>query len=171
MFTPELESWIRKAIEEVSEGSIDPEVDENGGLRVGFLVPVDEEGEEQSFWVTFTQNAPDYFGDNPPADLEIQQYLVISWWIPTEEFGSIDPRSDALIYRELDSFNQEPGVKCRIDLDDGGVQANDFIVFEADVPISSIDRYGVVVLAIDRLVEFVVNNFPVIRDQLELHSE
>ena len=170
MFTPELESWIRKAITEVSEGGIDPETDDNGGLRVGLLVPVDDEGEEQSFWVTFTQNAPDYYGDNTPPDVDIQEYLVISWWVPSEEFGSADPRSNANVYSVLDSFNQEPGVKCRLDFDEESSESEVFVVFEADVPIDSIDRYGVVSLALDRLIEFVVNNFSVIRTNIEVRS-
>lgn len=168
MFTPELESWIRRAIEEVSEGGIEAETDENGGLRVGFLVPLDEEGEEQSFWVTFTQNAPDYYGENPPVDVDIQQYLVISWWVPSDEFGTADLRSSAAFYSVLDSFNQEPGIKCRLDFEEGASQSDVFVVFEADVPIDTIDRAGIIVLAVDRLVEFVVNNFTVIRENVEI---
>jgi hypothetical protein len=168
MFTPELESWIRRAVEDVSDGGIDPEVDENGGIRVGFTVPIEEDGEESAFWVTFTQNAPDYYGDNPPPDVDIQQYLVISWWVPGEEFGIADLVSNAGVYSVLDSFNQEPGIKCRLDYEEDGSLSEVFVVVEADIPVSSIDRYGVVVLALDRIVEFIVNNFAIIRTNIEV---
>ena len=149
MIPEDIEAMVRDAIEQVSEDAPVNKSDDSTSMETALLLGLDGgEGDEAGYTVTFTVGSSDYEGGLNP------EYLIISWWIPGEQMLSDDPLSDSALFPLLNDLNQEPGIKCRIDLDENRESANDFIVIEYDLLTRSISR-GNIVRVLDRLIDFV----------------
>ncbi|MBP2227657.1 hypothetical protein J2847_000939 [Azospirillum agricola] len=149
MMPEDIARLVREACSEIAEGVTFEDTGDGEGMSTGFLVGMDGgEGDAESFSVTFGINAPAYEGT------QNREYLTISWWIPGEQMLSASPLGDPALFPMLNELNREPGIKCRLDLDENRNLPNDFIVVETELLTHRLDRRAIV-HSLDRLLDFV----------------
>jgi hypothetical protein len=161
MLPDDITAMVRAACTEVADGASVEATEDGQGLQATFRLSFEEDdGGDQDFPVTFGVDAPDYEnGINP-------QYLVISWWIPSQGIlMSDDPMKDVALLPALNELNSEPGIKCRLYLDDNREDRNDAIVVETDLPLRRIDQ-RTVVQCLDRTLDFLSYHAPQLRRHL-----
>lgn len=165
MMPQDIARLVREACSEIADGVIFEDTTDGEGLTTGFTVDMDGgESEAESFSVTFGINSPAYEGT------QNREYLTISWWIPGEQMLSASPLGDPALFPMLNELNREPGIKCRLDLDDNRSMPNDFIVVETELLTQHLDRRAIV-HSLDRLLDFVSYHAAQMRRHLSAELE
>lgn len=166
MFESLFESWIRQAITDVLEDGAEISSGADGALQTGLSLPIADEPESVDFWLTFTKNAPNYTAEGDAIDPDAPEYLVISLWIPGEDVLPPQATDHAGTFALLNAYNQEPGIKCRVDSDTFPGPRDAPVLVEVDLAFGSIAGPEPIANAIERLADFAINSLPAIRTYL-----
>jgi hypothetical protein len=168
MFDETIETFVREAVGQALEDGAAIDVADDGSLETGLALMLAGDPEGLDLWLTFFINAPAYETDPTEADREEPEYLVISLWIPANEILPPDAPDQARALALLNTFNQEPGIKCRIDADTLPLPSDAPVVIESDLAVDSIISARPIVRAIERLADFATTNLPTWRNELAL---